>query len=472
MKYHPTHSTHRSRMLVQAGGIALAALLLLPGPANAQEAPAPPETEETVSTPSPDPVAEAIAILDDESLSPQDRVTRLQALAEANPKEGQLWAALGEAWEGAGDGMRALAAFDRAVEMDGTLYSAWYRVGILNKRLRLDLGRAELAFLRALDHGAKPGPTYNELGVTMAVQGRMDDAIAYFDRGAKEEPGWGVLLNNAIKAALADGKHKRAREYFLLAIEAERFEENAIMLWGESLVARGKHKDAAADYRLALDKHPENPRIRYYYGAALSEGGGKKEDAIRELNAARISAEAQQDPRTRRNIDRLLFAVENPKDEKAFKKAVELVFKQEQKEEKFFKNMNEALEDLDKIVAKHPTFYNGLFMRGYVHRALGSSAEAKADLLRALELSPGEPNAAIQLALLHRDLGEQDAAIARARLAVEQAPLDPTILLNAGFIELDSNHCEEAKALAARVEAMMGPDSAAPLRDEIGIRCK
>jgi tetratricopeptide (TPR) repeat protein len=415
----------------------------------------------------------ALAFASDGKLTPAERVEKIQAIVDANPGKAELWAVLGEALEAAGKPEEALGAFDRAVEMDPTLHSAWSWVGTLNKRLRLDLGRAEMAFRKALEHGAPVAPTNNELGVTLAIQGRFKESLGAFDAAIAADPEWGVLYNNAIKAALSAGMERRAREYFVASLDADRFEPACVMLWGEHLVAGGKPRQAAADYAIAVEKHPDLPRIRYYYGAALSETGRKgTPQAIAELRRAKADAERLEDWTTARNCIRTLFAIENPREERDFKRAVDLVFKAERSEEEAIENVEKAMKLLNPIAERFPDFFNVFLVRGLAHRGLQDYPAAEKDLRRALELQPTEPNAAIHLAITLAAAGRVEEAMPFVDQAVEFAPRDPTVLMNAAFVRLDAGRCAEAEDLVPTIEALVGPQGVQPLVDEIAVRCR
>ncbi len=367
----------------------------------------------------------------------------------------------------------ALAAFDRAADSDPSLYSAWQWIGTLNKRLRLDLPRAEMAFRKARDLGAPPAPVNNELGVTLAIQGKFDEALLAFDQALLADPDWGILYNNAIKAAIAGRRTSKARDYFLRAIDAKRFEQNGLLMWGDHLMQSGEFEEAAADYQLALARHPDNARIRYDRGAALSRMGKKhREGAIAELTRARDDARRAGDSWTVRGAERTLFAVQFPDDEKKFQAAVKEVFAMEKDPERKVKQAQGAIRRLDPIVAAHPDFFNARFTRAVALRMTGDTMRARADLEHVLSLHPDEGNALIQMALLLRDEGELGGATDYARRAAKAAPRDPTVLMNAAFIELDAGNCPEATALCNQVDALAGPGASEPVRIEISARCK
>ncbi len=420
-----------------------------------------------------DATSQALLLVGDENLPADAKVSQLAALAEANKKNGTVWVAYGEALEAADRDDEALAAFDRAADADPTLYSAWQWIGTLNKRLRLDLPRAEMAFLKAREMGAPAAPVNNELGVTLAMQGKFDEALAAFDAALLADPDWGILYNNAIKAAIAGRRTAKAREYFIRAIDAKRFEQNGLLMWGDYLMQSGEHENAAADYQLALAKHPDNARIRYDRGAALSRMGKKhREAAVAELTRAREDARKAGDSWTVRGAERTLFAVQFPDEEKKFQAAVKDVFAMEKDPERKVKQAEGAIKRLNPIVERHPDFFNARFTRAVALRMAGDNMKAREDLEHVLKLHPDEGNALIQMALLMRDEGELKEATGYARRAAEAAPRDPTVLMNAAFIELDAGNCPEAVGLCDQVDRLAGPGASEPVRVEISARCK
>jgi len=450
---------------VQATTAVLAILILTSARVGAFEDPPVLNLDESTSR--------ALLLISDTNLPTDQKLAQLGALAEQNPRNGTIWVAFGEALESAGRQDDALATFDRAADVDPTLYSAWQWIGTIEKRKRTDLPRAEMAFRKAAELGAPAAPVHNELGVTLAMQGRFDDAVKEFDQALSADPDWGILYNNAIKAALAAKNPKLARDYYLRAISAERFEQNALLIWGDYLFNSEQFDKAAADYTLALAKHSNNARIRYDRGAALSRMGKRhRDEAIAELERARADAKVANDDWTMQAAERTLFATRFPDDEKEFQAAVKDVLYPDESAEQKTKKAKKAIKNLSPLIDKHPDFYNARYIRGVAYRMTGEQELARADFLRALEIFPKEGNTLLQMGLLSRDDGNNAEAVRYGRLALEVAPRDPTVVMNLGFIELDAGNCAEATAMAELAEKLGGVEFAIPLREEIAIRCK
>lgn len=420
------------------------------------------------------PSDQAIVILKDEGLAWPEKVARLQEMSNVHAGVAEVWAAYGEALEKTGERPRALLAFEKATQINPALYSPWMWVGILSKRgaPSPDLPRAEMAFRRALAEGAPRPQALNELGVTLALEGRTKDAIDAWKQGVEADPEWGALYNNLMKGAVRMGDESTAREYLPGAIAAKRFEEGAVLQFGEYLISRGKAKEAVDVYMQAVSAHPANARLRYYYGVALGEAGRGKEAESALIEAQRVARESDEITDVAQAADWAIFRIRFPKDEKQFQEARKLVFQPETDFTRIAKDLKKAVKMLDPLVDKHPEFWNGYFIRGVAHRRLNEVEPAQADLEKVLSLFPNEPNATMELALMKRDLYDFQAAADLAEKAIKLAPRDPMFAINGGLIMLEAGRCERARELYRAATLMVGEENTVILKDQIDIRCR
>ncbi|CAN5462645.1 hypothetical protein BH09SUM1_BH09SUM1_33470 [soil metagenome] len=415
-----------------------------------------------------------VAILQDEAMSLEERAARLQDLANASPDSAEAWTAYGEILEKQNQDARALLAFDKASQIDPHLYTPWLWICIIAKRgaPEPDLPRAETALRTALAAGAPKARTLNELGVTLSLSNRMKESADTWKQAIAEDPDWGVLYNNLLKAATKLDDEGLARQQIAGAITAKRFEESAIMQYGEYMIAHKKYDAAIDGYRRALEAHPDNARIRYYYGVALGESGDRDE-ALIQLSKARDQAASSATPGDVAEASEwAVFGLRYPKEEKKFQEARGLVFTKVENSADMAKNLRRAISTLDPIVEKHPDFWNALFVRGVAHRRLNEPEAAAKDYEKVLSLYSNEPNTTMELALLKRDAHDFAGSAELAAKAVELAPKDPAFAMNAGFIFLDADRCEAAWDQYRRALRMVGEQNSAPLKDELDIRCK
>lgn len=460
-----------SRQLLTAPLLAL--LLLAPGTSHCEEAeptPTPAATPEA-------PADEAIRILQSESLPAETKRELLQGLVNAHPNVGEAWAAYGEVLNTLGETPTALMAFRKATDVNPSLHSPWMWIGILLKRgtPEPDLPQAEQAFRRALAEGGSRSQGLNELGVTLAMQGKMDEAISAWEAAIAADPDWGVLYSNLFKAARSKGDAKLIEKHFDAALRAARFEPSAVMMYGEMLSDQKRHDRAADVYARALEVRPADARVRYYRAVALANAG-KKNDARAEFDLAQ--RQASEDPEGRANdIIQMIhferFRMDHPSDESRFQDARKLVFDNDPRKapDAVRKDLERALRIMDPLMEKHPEFWNGYFVRGVAHRRLDQREAARADLERVIELQPGEPNATMQLALMERDEYNFQRAAELAEQALVLAPRDPLFAINAGLIMIEAGNCDRAWELYGRAIRMIGEANAAVLKEELDVRC-
>lgn len=415
----------------------------------------------------------ALTILADEEMLPSEKRKEIQGLLNANQNSADVWAAYGEALDQVGESDLALRAFIKATELNEDLWSPHFWIGILSKRgtPEPDLPRAEQAFRQALERGAPKARTLNELAVTLALQGMSKEAAALWEEAIAEDPEWGVLYANLMKAAAGIGDEALAAAYIDGAIAAERFDETAVMQYGEFLVRRDKADEAVRVYQKAIAAHPQNARLRFYLGLALSEMG-EKEKALEELFAAKRLASSGSAPDVAQSAEWEIFKIEHPRDERHFQRAVELVFNPEPNTKKREKNLKEAVNILDAILGKHDHFWNGYFVRGVAHRRLDQREKAAADYARVMELHADEPNVTMEMALLKRDEHDFESAADLADRAIELAPRDPVFAVNGAFIMIEAGRCERAWELYRRALRMVGEENTQVLLDELEIRCR
>ena len=110
-----------------------------------------------------------------------------------------------------------------------------------------------------------------------------------------------------------------------------------------------------------------------------------------------------------------------------------------------------ALAAADKAVELAPNLPDGYVARGFLRGSvkIGDWAGARADLARALELSPGNSEALDSQGDLLATLGRLPEAIANLRKAAELDPLLPQTLWRLAYFHLGAGHVEEAREIAS-----------------------
>lgn len=171
---------------------------------------------------------------------------------EIDPKYRPAWHWLGATLNDLGRNSEAIAAYDKALEIDPKSHKAWNNLGnALN-----DLGRyseAIAAFDKALEIDPKYHYAWNGLGATLRDLGRYREAIAAFETALEIDPkyhyawhGLGITLNDL-------SHHSEAIAAFDQALEIEPKFHLAWNNLGLTLKNLGRHSEAIAADDKALE---------------------------------------------------------------------------------------------------------------------------------------------------------------------------------------------------------------------------
>ncbi|MBI1290422.1 tetratricopeptide repeat protein [bacterium] len=413
-----------------------------------------------------------LALLEEEDRPVSARLDEMRALVKSEQLNATLMTAYGELLSKSGDDEAATIAFEQAIALDGKLYTPWLWLGILAKRgtPKPDLAKAESSLRRALELGAPKARTLNELAVAVAMAGRMREARDLWLEAVPDDPQWGVLYGNLVKACLALGDEKTAFAQLEPALKAERFNEAVVLQLGTHLERGKRWEEAESLYRQALEKHPMNVSYNLALGRTLVEQ--KKPDAAIEcFQTAKRLGRRQGNATSAQQAEWEIFRIENPKDEATFQSVRELVFAQSADRRQLERDYKKAISRLSPLIERHPTFWNARFVRGVAYRRLDEREKAKIDLEAVLEIYPEEPNATMELALMTRDNLDFAGAAKLAERAVELAPRDPIFAVNAGFIMIEAGNCDRAWDLYRQSLRMVGEENTAPLLDQLNLRC-
>jgi tetratricopeptide (TPR) repeat protein len=415
----------------------------------------------------------ALALLNATEQDLDERIREVAAIVASDPNNPTTWAVLGELRLEAGESETALLAFERAVAKDPTLASSWHWIGTLKKR-RGDLEGSLQAFENALANGAPRSQQLNEIAVTLAMMGRANDALKRWDEAIDADPQWGVLYTNAMKGALMRGDEKLARQYFDRGLEAERFEEVMVLMWGDHLVQKGREKDALQVYEAGLAKKPDSARILYAQGMTMKERR-LNEEAVVALGKSREAAIAQEDFATREAAAKALFSIQHPEAHRRLVRATEKVNTPWSEEKKLEAEMIEARTLLDSVIVEHPDLWEPYLLRGTALRRLNNGEAAEADFAKVLSIIPDQPNAHINMAILEQQSGDVDAARSHAGKAIAASGSDWTIALTAGFLYVEMGDCDAAREMVRearrRLPAGIPEDPTQVLADEIAAIC-
>jgi Flp pilus assembly protein TadD len=238
------------------------------------------------------------------------------------------------------------------------------------------LFRHALAVTPPARPGAPPNPTlamlHNSLGVALAGEGRLAEAIEQYRLALAANPDFGESLNNLGRALEDQGRPDEAAPLYERARESDRLNGEARSNLGLVMLARGRFADAAALFRETLAIDPVHWTATNNLPVALASLGraGEADAAFRRAVAL--------DPRYpvgRMNYGRFLLAQGRP---------------------------GEAELQLREALRLEPGLAPAHALLGDALARLGRSAEARASFRQALALAPGLWEARIGLELLER----------------------------------------------------------------------
>lgn len=96
--------------------------------------------------------------------------------------------------------------------------------------------QAELALVGLTREYPNYSPAYNDLAEIRIQQGRLEEAVAYVEKGLEVAPNDAVLLNNAGVCSLMKHDYEKALEYFkrasILAPHENRYRANVALAMG------------------------------------------------------------------------------------------------------------------------------------------------------------------------------------------------------------------------------------------------
>ena len=217
---------------------------------------------------------------------------------------------------------------------------------------------------------------YNNSGVTLAKQGKMDQAILAFSEALRIEPGYADVHNNLGKALASQGRLGEAIAEYSDAVSIKPGFAEAHYNMGNALADQGRTDEAIAQYSQALRIKPDfpgahdslgsvldSPEAHDNLGVALAKQG-KVDEAIGEFREAlRIKPD---DPVTHNNLG-IGLAKQG--------------------------KMDEAIHEFQEAVRIQPDYAEAHNNLGYVLASQGRVDQAIAQYSEVLRIAPDFPEA-------------------------------------------------------------------------------
>jgi tetratricopeptide (TPR) repeat protein/CHAT domain-containing protein len=171
---------------------------------------------------------------------------------EIDPKYYDAWNNLGNALKDLGRYSEAKAAFEKALEINPKFDYAWNGLGnALNNLNRYS--EAKAAFEKALEIDPKFDYAWNGLGNTLKGLGRYNEAIAAYEKALEIDPKFDYAWNN-LGATLNDlGRYSEAKAAYEKALEIDPKYKSPWNGLGVTLKNLGRYSEAIAAFDKALE---------------------------------------------------------------------------------------------------------------------------------------------------------------------------------------------------------------------------
>jgi tetratricopeptide (TPR) repeat protein len=385
-----THDAMRTTAIIPA----LLVLLVLPLAAQTRSAPTrtPVPAQRTVA----DPLQEAETLLQAQQYAQAEE--KLKSLSDSQAKNPQFWFDLGFAQSHQGKTKEAVAAFQKAVELE----PAWFEASLnLGHDLAKSGNAAEAVVVLKHTVELKPasgGQTalaraWLSLAQTMEEAGNdLKGAAAAYDRAAELNPGDLFIVVSAGKALERTGDLSAAEQHYVKA--AEKGDTAGVTQLIGLLIKQKRYADAEIWLNKYITQNPQDAGARAQ-AARLLAAQGKRQEAIAMLQPL---GGPDANPAIQRELAELYL------DNKQYAEATPLL------QHLLEKNPNDAQLHMDLGVALlHQLKY----------------AEAQAELLKAVQLKPGLADAYGELAFAAQQNKNYELAIraldARAKFLPETA---------------------------------------------------
>lgn len=356
-------------------------------------------------------------------------VATWQTRAEANPNDASIQRSLGSALLASGDANAAVAAYQRAVQLDPVDTS---RVGLAVAQLaRHDLEAARNTL------SANP-TTALELAARGLVQLRSNDADAALltlREATERDPRSSQALSLLTLAHLTKNEIAQATEVGRRAVQAAPNSSQAQASLSLALFYNGQNREASRAASRAVQLNPDSPLALLVHGQALL--AGQQTD---EARAALQQAEglAPDLPIIQSNLAAAYVRLDMP-----------------QRAERAYR----------RVIDKTPNSAAARAGLGGVLISMGRRAEALAELERALQLDPENVPARANMALYHIEMGDF-AAAQRIATTIGDDAASGVLYIRLSEASLFQQKLFEAQEYARRAVKLL-PDSA-PAHYQLG----
>jgi Flp pilus assembly protein TadD len=278
---------------------------------------------------------------------------------------------------------RALGILTQIAQKDATNAFVFFNLGVAHAQLG-EVAFAERAYKKAIELDPKLGRAYLGLAVLLEKEGRSQEAVTWYQKGAQAVP-----EDMELRSALIGALRRRGAldEAVAEAKSALALNSKSLPVYNDlGLVYLEKGDLSLADFvytkAMSIEGGKNNASIRCNYGWVLYQRGEIPQARVQFEEAYKLDAEY---------LPTLVYLASVFLDDR---------------------NYGDASPLLEKALRQEPENYGVLVNLGIAYRGLGKLAEAKAMYEKALVVRPSSPDPYLNLGVLYGDyLKEYPAAI-------------------------------------------------------------
>ncbi len=290
----------------------------------------------------------------------------------------------------------------------------------------------------------------NNLGNAWRAQGKLDDALALYTTALQLEPEFAQTHNNLGMALAAKGSTDEAISHLMEAVRLRPDYVVAHDNLGVALVNAGKLDEAIAQHTAAVRLKPDDPQLHYNLGVALAKRGEIKEAMAEYSDVLRLQPT---DARAHNNLA-LLLAAQGRNEEAAQHFTAALHAHPDDPEAHTnLGNVLRARDKLDEAITEYEAALRLQATYAPAHNNLGSAlatagktAEGLAHLEEAVRLQPAYVDAHYNLATVLLMEGRDQDAQAHFAIALRLRPDYAEAHNNLGFLFFKQQRLDEAIA--------------------------
>jgi tetratricopeptide (TPR) repeat protein len=135
------------------------------------------------------------------------------------------------------------------------------------------LAEAVAEYQRTLAIKPDYATAHNNLGLALAAQGRLAEAVPHYERALELQPDFAEAQNNLGGALTAQGRLAEAVPHYERALQLQPDFAEACYNLGNTLARQGRLADAVEQFERALRLKPDDFKARYNLGNALAKQG-------------------------------------------------------------------------------------------------------------------------------------------------------------------------------------------------------